>query len=605
MAATNATIGAVFDEIADWLELDQANPFRIRAYRNAARTVAGWPKPLGESVPDVEAFAALPGIGEDLAAKIEEIVRTGSCRQLRSLRRTHPRGLRELLRIPGIGPRRAGRLFHEAGITTARRLVGAARAGRLRTMPGFGARSESGLLRAASEYLASHRRWGLADATQQADALARYLGTSKDVVALGAAGSCRRQRDTVGDLDVLVASRRGADVNRRFLDFPEVSRVLAQGPTRASVVLRSGMQVDLRVVKPESFGAAMVYFTGSKAHNLALRGIARKRGLKINEYGVYRGARRIAGDTEASVYATLDLPCIAPELRENRGELEAAARHRLPALVEPGDLRGDLHVHTDASDGRASLAAMAAAARAAGLDYIAITDHSRHLAVAHGLDADALARQIDAIDRFHAGHPDIAVLKGVEVDILEDGELDLPLSVLRRLDLVVGAVHSQFKLSRVRQTERIMRAMDHPCFSVLAHPGGRLIGAREACELDLDRLVRHARERGCFLEVNAQPERLDLDDIGCRMAMEAGVRVAICSDAHDVHDFGNLRFGIGQARRGWLGPQGVINTLPLGELKAALAATMGQLPAKRLPPPGAVDVHQQGRAARPPPWLHR
>lgn len=575
MAATNATIGAVFDEIADWLELDQANPFRIRAYRNAARTVAAWPKPLGESGQDAEAFTALPGIGEDLAEKIEEIVRTGSCRQLRSLRRAHPRGLRELLRIPGIGPRRAGRLFHEAGITTARRLVGAARAGRIRSMRGFGARSESGLMRAAEAYLASDRRWKVSEATQQADALARHLGASKDVAELCVAGSYRRQRDTVGDLDLLVASRRAAGVNRLFLDHPEVSQVLAQGPTRTSVVLKSGMQVDLRVVQPASFGAAMVYFTGSKAHNLALRRIAQKRGLKINEYGVYRGTRRIAGDTEASVYATLDLPCIPPELREDRGELAAAARHQLPALVELRDLRGDLHVHTDASDGHASLADMAAAARRAGLDYIAITDHSRHLTVAHGLDADALVRQIDAIDRFNAEHPGVAVLKGIEVDILEDGELDLPLSVLRRLDLVVGAVHSQFKLSRARQTERILRAMDHPCFSVLAHPTGRLIGEREAYDVDLDRLVRHARERGCFLEINAQPERLDLDDTGCRTAMEAGARLAICSDAHDVHGFGNLRFGIGQARRGWLEAKDVVNTLPLPQLRETLAKTMG------------------------------
>lgn len=575
MAATNATIGAVFDEIADWLELDQANPFRIRAYRNAARTVAAWPKPLAEAAPDADALTELPGIGKDLAEKIDEIARTGSCRQLRSLRRTHPRGLRELLRIPGIGPRRAGRLFNEAGITTARRLIGAARAGRIRRLRGFGPRSESELLQAAAAYLASDRRWNLAVATQQAEALSHHLGASNDLVALCVAGSFRRRRDTVGDLDVLVASHAAAGVNRRLLDYPEVSHVLAQGPTRTSVLLRSGMQIDLRVVQPDSFGAAMVYFTGSKAHNLALRRIARRRGLKINEYGVYRGTRRIAGATEASVYATLDLPCIAPELRENRGELEAAARRGLPALIELGDLRGDLHVHTDASDGHASLAAMAAAARRAGLDYIAITDHSRHLAVAHGLDADALARQIDAIDRFNAGHPGITVLKGIEVDILEDGTLDLPLSVLRRLDLVVAAVHSQFKLSRTRQTERILRAMDHPCFSVLAHPTGRLIGERAAYDVDLDRLARHARERGCLLEINAQPERLDLDDTGCRMAMEAGVRLAISSDAHDVHGFGNLRFGIGQARRGWLQAKDVVNTLPLPQLREALAKTMG------------------------------
>lgn len=571
MASTNAAIGAVLDEIADWLELDQANPFRIRAYRNAARTIEAWPQPLSESMHGPEAFTALLGVGEDLAAKIDDIARTGSCLLLRSLRRAHPRGLRELLRIPGIGPKRAARLFHETGITTARRLLTAARAGRIRTMRGFGRRSESDLLQAAQVYLTSRQRWKISDATQEADALSNYLGTSKDVAALCPAGSYRRQRETVGDLDVLVGSRHGPGVSRWFIEYASAARVLAHGPTRASIVLKSGMQIDLRVVAPESFGAAMVYFTGSKAHNLALRRMAQKRGLKINEYGVYRGAQRIAGDTEASVYATLGLPLIPPELREDRGELEAATQHRLPALVELRDLRGDLHVHTNASDGHASIADMAAAAQRAGLDYIAITDHSRHLAIAHGLDAHALARQIDAIDRFNAGHPGITVLKGIEVDILENGALDLPLSVLRRLDLVVGAVHSQFKLSRVRQTERILRAMDHPCFSVLAHPTGRLIGEREAYEVDLGRLVRHARERGCFMEINAQPERLDLNDTGCRLAMEAGVRLAISSDSHDIHGFGNLRFGVGQARRGWLEAKDVINTWPLRQLRAALA----------------------------------
>lgn len=573
MAASNVTIGAIFDEIADWLELDQANPFRIRAYRNAARIVTTWPKPLGESTQGIAGFDALPGIGKDLATKIDEIVRTGTCQLLRTLRQAHPRGLRELLRIPGIGPKRASRLFHEAGISTARRLIGAARAGRISAMQGFGRQSEADLLQAASNYLARERRWKLSEAAQEADALSRYMSTSPDIAALGMAGSYRRQRETVGDLDLLVASLHGQAIMHRFLDYPEVSRVLSKGSTRASVVLKSGMQVDLRVVKPEAFGSAMVYFTGSKAHNIALRRIAQKRHLKINEYGVYRGTRRIAGNTETSVYATLDLPYIAPELRENHGELEAAAQHQLPALIERSDLRGDLHVHTNASDGQASLIDMAAAAKRAGLAYIAITDHSRHVAITHGLDANALARQIEAIDRYNEGGHGIVLLKGIEVDILEDGKLDLPLSVLRRLDLVVGAVHSQFKLPRKQQTERILRAMDQPCFSILAHPSGRLIGEREAYDVDMERIVRHAHERGCFLEVNAQPDRLDLDDTGCRMAKEAGVRVAISSDSHHVNGFDNLRFGIGQARRGWLQRCDVINTLPLPKLRALLSAT--------------------------------
>ena len=574
MSATNAGIDAIFDEIADWLELDQANPFRIRAYRNAARTVGSWPKPLADAADGEAVYAELPGIGEDLAEKIGEIVHTGSCAQLKALRQAHPRGLRELLRIPGIGPKRASRLFHEAGVTTPRQLMGAARAGRLSAMKGFGPRTEADMLQAATTYLASGHRWKLSAAAQQAEAISRYLHASKDIVSLDVAGSYRRQQDTVGDLDVLVSAGQSTAVSRRFLAYPDVARALSQGPTRSSVVLKNGLQIDLRVVKPESFGAAMVYFTGSKAHNVALRRIARKDGLKINEYGVYRGARRIAGNTEQSVYATLGLPLIPPELRENRGEIESARQHRLPALIERADLRGDLHVHTDASDGHASFAGMVDAARKAGLSYVAITDHSRGLGVAHGLDADRLARQIDLIDRFNETSSDIVVLKGIEIEILEDGSLDLPASVLRRLDLVVGAVHSHFKLTRTRQTERIMRAMDQPCFSILAHPTGRLIGEREAYEVDLERLIGHARERGCFLELNAHPDRLDLNDIGCRMARDGGVQVAISSDAHDENGYAALRFGVGQARRGWLECKDVINTLPLKRLRTRLKATM-------------------------------
>jgi DNA polymerase (family 10) len=574
MSATNASIGAIFEEIADWLELDQANPFRIRAYRNAARTVGSWPKSLADAADGIEAYAELPGIGEDLAEKIDEIVRTGSCAQLKALRQAHPRGLRELLRIPGIGPKRASRLFHEAGVATARQLAGAARAGRLRAMKGFGPRTEADMLQAASTYLASGHRWKLSVAAQQAEAISRYLSESQGIASLDVAGSYRRQQETVGDLDILVCADQSAAVTRRFLAYPEVARVLSQGPTRSSVVLKSGLQIDLRVVKPESFGAALVYFTGSKAHNLALRRLAQTAGLKINEYGVYRGARRIAGDTEPSVYATLGLPSIPPELRENRGEIESARQHQLPVLIERTDLRGDLHVHTDASDGHAGLAVMVDAARQAGLAYVAITDHSRGLSIAHGLDADRLARQIDLIDRFNETSGDIVVLKGIEIEILEDGTLDLPASVLRRLDLVVGAVHSHFKLSRTRQTERIMRAMDQPCFSILAHPTGRLIGEREAYEVDLERLIRHARERGCFLELNAHPDRLDLNDVGSRMARDGGVQVAISSDSHDKNGFAALRFGVGQARRGWLERKDVINTLPLQELRMRLKATM-------------------------------
>jgi DNA polymerase (family 10) len=336
-------------------------------------------------------------------------------------------------------------------------------------------------------------------------------------------------------------------------------------------VLASGIQADLRVVPPESFGAALHYFTGSKAHNIAIRKLGVARGLKINEYGVFRGARRIAGTTEESVYAAVDLPYIEPELREDQGEIEAAASGSLPRLVSLADLQGDLHAHTDASDGRASLEEMVAAARARGLKYVAITDHSRRLAMAHGLDPARLARQGKDIDALNAKHPGIAVLKGVEVDILEDGTLDLPDTSLARLDVVVAAVHGQFGLSRARQTERILAAMDNPHVAILAHPTGRLIEEREPYDVDMLALVRKARERGIALELNAHPDRLDLTDVHCRMAKDEGALVAIDSDAHAADGFDVLRYGVGQARRGWLAKKDVLNTRPLAQVRRLLA----------------------------------
>ncbi|HEX7972176.1 MAG TPA: PHP domain-containing protein [Thiobacillus sp.] len=361
---------------------------------------------------------------------------------------------------------------------------------------------------------------------------------------------------------------------QHFTAYDEVADVISAGATRASVVLKSGLQVDLRVVAQQAYGAALHYFTGSRAHNIAIRRMAQARGLKLNEYGVFRGAERVAGDDEASVYRSVGLPFIPPELRENRGEIEAAHAGRLPALVELPDLRGDLHAHTTATDGHDSLRDMALAAKAQGLEYLAITEHSRRLAMAHGLDPQRLARQCDEIDRLNPELDGITLLKGIEVDILEDGSLDLPDDVLGRLDLVVGAVHSQFNLSRARQTARILRAMDHPHFSLLAHPSGRLIDRRAPYDVDMLRLIRHARARGCFLELNAHPERLDLLDSQCQMAKEEGVLVSIDSDAHSTFDFSNLKYGVGQARRGWLEKDDVLNTRPLAALRRLLKRTV-------------------------------
>lgn len=581
MTVRNDKIAAVFDEIADLLELQDANPFRVRAYRNAARTLVSWPEEMADWAAQKRDFDDLPGVGADLAGKIGEILERGSCDQLDRLRAQFPRGITELLQIPGLGPKRVHALYHELGVRSPAQIQSAAREGRIRDIRGFGETSERRIAEAAAAYLQRSTRWPIARIAGDVEALLEHLRTAPGVSEAVVAGSYRRRRDTVGDIDILVAAARGQALADRLQAFEQVEQVLAHGTTRASVVLTNGLQVDLRVVQPSSFGAALVYFTGSKAHNIALRRIARARKLKINEYGVFtadqgRTAKRIAGDTETSVYAAIGLPYIPPELREDHGEIEAARQHALPHLVDRNHLRGDLHAHTKASDGVETLEQMARAARDAGLDYLAIAEHSQSLTVARGLDAERLGAHIDAIDRLNETLQGIVLLKGIEIEILEDGRLDLPDAVLARLDLVVGAVHSLFDLSRAKQTARIMRAMDHPYFSILAHPNGRLFGTRGACELDMERIIRHARERGCFLELNSQPDRLDLFDLQCRQAKDAGVPVVISSDAHRGADFRWLQFGIDQARRGWLEPRDVLNTLPLAELKTRLGATMGR-----------------------------
>ncbi|HSJ80256.1 MAG TPA: DNA polymerase/3'-5' exonuclease PolX [Thiobacillus sp.] len=574
MPVHNADIAAVFEEIADRLEIQGANPFRIRAYRNAARTLGELPQSARSLLEKGEDLTRLPGIGADLAEKIREIVMTGRCSLLERLRRDLPPAVTELLRIPGLGPKRVKTLYHDLEVQTAEQLIRAARDGRIRALPGFGEKTELNILQAVEAHASQTRRFKLAVAAQYADALAAFLQAVPGVGQVTLAGSFRRMRETVGDLDILVTAAAGSPVMERFTGYDEVAEVLSVGSTRASVVLKSGLQVDLRVVAQASYGAALCYFTGSKAHNIAIRRSAQKLGLKLNEYGVFRGSERIAGEDEASVYKSVGLPWIPPELREDRGEIEAARGGRLPRLVELADLRGDLHAHTKATDGHDSLRDMALAAKTLGLEYLAITEHSRHLAVAHGLDPLRLARQCDEIDRLNPELDGITLLKGIEVDILEDGSLDLPDEVLGRLDLVVGAVHSQFQLSRAKQTQRILRAMDHPHFTLLAHPSGRLIDRREPYDVDMLRIIRHAKDRGCFLELNAHPDRLDLLDSHCQMAKEEGVLVSINSDAHSTFDFSNLKYGVGQARRGWLEKDDVLNTRPLAALRRLLKATL-------------------------------
>ena len=574
MPVHNADIADIFNQIADLLEIESANPFRIRAYRNAARTLQGMGQEVSAYLLQQKDLTELPGIGKDLAAKIQEILDTGSCQALEKLRKATPAGLTDLLHIPGLGPKRVHALYHELDIHTPEQLLRAAKDGRVHTLPGFGAKTEQSIIADIEAHVKQKQRIKLVTAAQYAEPLVAYLQKVHGVDKVVVAGSYRRRKETVGDLDILVSAATSDKVMDAFVKYDEVRDVLAKGTTRSTVLLRNGLQVDLRVVGKASFGAALYYFTGSKAHNIAVRRRAQQRKLKINEYGVYKGDKQIAGATEDSVFEAIGLPFIPPELRENTGEIEAAEKHQLPRLVELKDLRGDLHAHSKATDGHNSIKEMALAAREFGFDYLAITEHSRHLTVAHGLDEKRLLKQIEEIDKLNEQLEGVTLLKGIELDILEDGQLDLPDKLLAKLDLVVGAVHSKFHLSRAKQTERILRAMDHPHFTILAHPSGRLLETRDAYDVDMQRIIRHAQQRGCYLELNAQPDRLDLLDTYCHMAKAEGVLISVDSDAHSVNDFNNLEYGIGQARRGWLEKDDILNTRTLTQLRKLLKKTM-------------------------------
>jgi len=573
--ARNEDIARSFDEVADILELKDDNPFRIRAYRNAARTLRGLGNEIGDMLRQGQDLTELPGIGEDLAEQIAEMVHTGRLAKLDEIASTAPHLALELSRLPGIGPKRAMGLCKELGARDLHDIQKAAESGRIGNLRGFGAKLQQSLLDNLNAAMQrGSPRYKLAAVEGYADAMLSYLGRAPGFLAGTVAGSFRRRKETVGDLDIIVAARDCKAVIDWFIRAPEVARVISAGPTRSAVAFRSGLQIDVRAVPKESYGAALVYFTGSKAHNIALRRLAQERGLKINEYGVFRAEKAISGKTEESVYAAVGLPLIEPELREDQGEIEAATQGNLPDLVKLDDIQGDLHVHTNETDGTQTLEVMASEAGKQGLRYIAVTDHSRRLTVAHGLSVDRLLAQIDRIDALNARTAGVTVLKGVEVDILENGALDLPDSVLGRLDLVVGAIHSHFGLSSPKQTERILRAMDRPHFTILAHPTGRLLLEREGYDVDMTRVIRAARARGCFLELNAHPDRLDINDKHCRMAKAEGVLVSVNSDAHRIEHFANLRFGVGQARRGWLERKDVLNARPLSALRRLLKATM-------------------------------
>ena len=512
----------------------------------------------------------MPGIGSDLAGKICTILETGTLPLLQELTAKTPESLVQMLRIPGLGPKRAKQIYDTLGITTLDGLETAAKTGRLRELPGIKDTTEHKILQGLADLRGHSGRWRLADADAYVQPLLAHLKASPAVARLEVAGSYRRRKDTVGDIDILVASSRPQAVVKRFTSYPRVKHVQAEGATRSAVVLDCGLQVDLRVIPASSLGSALHYFTGSKPHNIAIRALGLKRGLKINEYGVFRRTHRIGGRTEEQVFEAVGLPVIPPELREARGEIEAAHESRLPRLIELSDIRGDLQVHTNATDGVNELAEMVDAARRRGYEYLAITDHTKAVRVAGGLTRGAFHRQFKAIERLQKKCSGITILKGAEVDILDNGDLDLDDATLAELDVVIVAVHSKFNLSRSAMTKRIIRALRHPHVHILAHPTGRLLGTREPYQLDFDQILRASADHGVAIEINAQPERLDLDDVQARAAHEAGVPLVISTDAHRIEELNYMRYGVDQARRGWCEAHHVLNTRSLTELRKAL-----------------------------------
>jgi DNA polymerase (family X) len=566
----NSDIADTFNEIADLLEIQGANLFRVRAYRNAARTVGELSQSVADMVKNNEDLSKLAGVGKDLAGKMVEIVQTGTLSLLGELKKETPEELSGLMKIQGLGPRKVKALHEALGIGSMDDLKKAAIDKKIREIPGFGEKTEQSILEEIEQMKGAEQRIKLVVAEQIAEPLVDYLIKAKGVKEIAVAGSYRRRRETVGDLDILATAADNSNVMDRFVHYEDVSKVISEGTTRSTVQLRSGLHVDLRVVPQVSYGAALHYFTGSKAHNIAVRTLGVKKKLKINEYGVFKDNKRIAGKTEEEVYREVDLPYIPPELREDRGEVEAAQNNSLPSLVTLDDIRGDLHVHTNLTDGRASIGEMVEAAKRKGYEYIAVTEHSKHVTVARGLKARDVLKRSEEIDRLNEKLTGITILKSIELDILDDGSLDLPDEVLKQLDLVVCSVHYKFNLPGDKQTQRVIRAMDNPYFNIFSHPTGRLINERRPYELDMGKVLQAAKERGCFMELNAHPDRLDLNDMDCKMAKDIGVKIAISTDAHSANDLDFMRFGIGQARRGWLEPEDVLNTRSWSDMKKLL-----------------------------------
>ncbi|MBI4840688.1 MAG: DNA polymerase/3'-5' exonuclease PolX [candidate division NC10 bacterium] len=559
----NIEIANLFNEIADFLEVKDENPFRIRAYRRAAQAVEGLAEDIA-AMAERGALLDVPGIGKDLAAKIQEYLAKGEIEYLEGLRKEIPAGVIELMGIHGVGPKTAKLLYEQIGVDSVEKLEELAKAHKLAGLPGIKTKTEENILKGIAVWRGGRERMPLGTALVLAEATLERLRELKEVDQIETAGSLRRMKETVKDLDILVTSRKPARVMEVFISLPNVAEVLAHGETKSSVRLRENIQVDLRVVAPDCFGAALQYFTGSKQHNIRVRELAQRNGLKVSEYGVFneKTNQRVAGCTEEEVYGAVGLPFIPPELREDGGEIEAALEGQLPTLVTVEDIRGDLQMHTTWSDGSHSLAELAEGVKAKGYEYMAVTDHSKSTTVAGGMKEEQVVQMIAEVRALNKKMKGLRILAGCEVDITGDGTLDFPDEILRQLDLVLVSVHSRFKMSREEMTARIVRAVQHPLVHLLGHPTGRLIGERGAYEVDLEAVLAAVRAAGTAVEINASPSRLDLNDLHARRARELGIPVAINTDAHTIGQLDYMRFGVSVARRGWLTPRDVLNALP-------------------------------------------
>ena len=581
----NVEIAGVLEELGNLLEIQGSNPFRIRAYRNAVLTVRGLTRPLAAMVEEGEDLTALPAIGKDMSAHIVELIQTGGLARLAEVSTEIPRSLVQLVKLDGVGPKKAKKLWESLGVTTVDELEVALKAGRVESLAGFGATSVAKILASIDDFRRYSGRFLLSKVDALIEPLLAHMREAPGVERIEVAGSYRRRKDTIGDVDLLVQAELPAPaVMEHFTAFGSVEKVVAAGDTRGSVVLRSGLEVDLRVIPARSFGAALHYFTGSKEHNVAVRQIAQRQGLRVNEWGVFRmpegvdpadvgkeDGERVAGETESSVFEVLGMGWVPPVLRENRGEVEAALGVALdngvPDLVTLEDIQGDLHMHSTWSDGKASVEEMARACQARGYRYLAMSDHSPALAMVGGITPERAVDQWEEIDRVQGGLDGITIFKSLEVDILRDGSLDMTDEVLEALDLVLVSVHSLMEMDRVSMTDRVITAIQHPQVDILAHPTGRLLGRREPFQLEMEEVLQAARDLDVAVEINANPSRLDLNDVHAHRAKELGVKVCINTDAHSVQRLDHMSYGVDQARRAWLSREDVLNTMTLAQFR--------------------------------------